>query len=347
MLCCLLYVRDMCHVDTLTHNTHQQLFVCADSEIDSLPHDAFHYLVMIDAGSSGCRAHVFRYGMFSSGQLYILPKHVSFKAKPGLSSFADRPLLAGGSLAPLIEFAKGVIPKAEWSLSPIWLKATAGLRMLKRTERLAILQDVRTFLGDETKSPFLSRARWASVIPGHEEGAFGWISVNYLYKIIGPRKVQSPDESYAVIEMGGASSQVTQRAPSVQEAGAIPPDYKYTFVLGDGEKVTVYTYSYLGMGSEQAREQLNSAFFLKAKVHAEQSNTTLSAVQDPCLNTGFTRARGAERRDVYEGPSGPFEVRGSAVTGHSCTKVGDYMHIILYISEEDCIHIILQLQIHI
>jgi Golgi nucleoside diphosphatase len=292
-----------------------------DTEIDTLPHDSFHYLVMIDAGSSGCRAHVFRYGMFSNGQLYILPKHVSFKAKPGLSSFDKTPELAGASLAPLVEFAKGIIPEAEWSLSPIWLKATAGLRLLPQDQSNAILNDVRNFLGDKTKSPFLSRPRWASIIPGHEEGAFGWISVNYLYKIIGPRKVANPEESFAVIEMGGASSQVTQRAPSLEEAGAIPPDYRYTFVLGDGERVTVYTYSYLGMGSEQAREQLNNAFLLKAKVHAEKSKLPLEAVSDPCLNTGFKREKDKDRNNVYEGPNGNFDVVGSAVTGHSCMKV--------------------------
>lgn len=259
--------------------------------------------------------------MFSNGQLYILPKHVSYKAKPGLSSFDQNPTAAGASLAPLIDFAKGIIPEEEWHLSPIWLKATAGLRLLSADHSNAILTSVRGFFGDKTKSPFLFRPQWASIIPGHEEGAFGWISVNYLYKVIGPRKEKNPEEPYAVIEMGGASSQVTQRAPSHEEAGAIPPDYRYTFVLGDGERVTVYTYSYLGMGSEQAREQLNNAFLHKAKAHAEKSNSALEVVYDPCLNNGFKREKGKNRNDVYEGPNGDFDVVGSAETGHSCMKV--------------------------
>ncbi|CAN0265119.1 unnamed protein product, partial [Ectocarpus fasciculatus] len=291
----------------------------ADTEIDSLPHSAFHYLVMVDAGSSGCRAHVFRYGMLSNGQLYILPKHVSFKAKPGLSSFDKTPAQAGASLGPLVDFAKSIVPEEEWALTPIWLKATAGLRLLPKDHSNAILDSVRLFLKE--KSPFLTRPQWISIIPGHEEGAFGWISVNYLYKIIGPRKAKDPEDSYAVIEMGGASSQVTQRAPSHEEAGAIPPDYRYSFVLGDGERVTVYTYSYLGMGSEQAREQLNDAFVQKAKVHAEKTKTSVDVVHDPCLNSGFTRQKGSERKDVYEGPTGNFDVVGSATHADSCMKV--------------------------
>lgn len=292
-----------------------------DTEIDLLPHSAFHYLVMIDAGSSGCRAHVFRYGMLPNGHLYILPKHVSFKAKPGLSSFEKTPELAGASLAPLVEFAKRIIPEEEWALSPIWLKATAGLRMLSKDDSEAILNSVRAFLKDKTKSPFLSRTQWVSIIPGHEEGAFGWISVNYLYKIIGPRRDKDPEEPYAVIEMGGASSQVTQRAPTHEEAGAIPPDYRYSFLLGDGERVTVYTYSYLGMGSEQAREQLNNAFVSKAKLHAEQTKTAVDVVHDPCLNVGFKREKGQHRKDVYDGPEGNFAVVGSATHADSCMKV--------------------------
>lgn len=276
---------------------------------------------MIDAGSSGCRAHVFRYGMLADGNLYILPKHVSFKAKPGLSSFDKTPELAGESLAPLIEFAQKIIPPDEWSLSPVWLKATAGLRMLHKDNSEAILNNVRSFLKNKFKCPFLTRPQWVSIIPGHEEGAFGWISVNYLYKIIGPRREKDADEPYAVIEMGGASTQVTQRAPSHEDAGAIPPDYRYSFILGDGERVTVYTYSYLGMGSEQARDQLNNAFVRKAKLHADQTKTAVDVVQDPCLNTGFRREKGQDRKDVYEGPIGDFAVVGSATHADSCMKV--------------------------
>jgi Golgi nucleoside diphosphatase len=277
---------------------------------------------MIDAGSSGCRAHVFRYGKFDNGQLYIIPKHSSFKAKPGLSSFASNPANAGMSLEPLVKFAKSLIPESEWELTPIWLKATAGLRLLPKDQSKAILSSVRKFLLDKKNSPFITRPKWVSIIPGHEEGAFGWISVNYLYKIIGPRKDPNANDPYAVIEMGGASTQVTQRAPSHEEAGAIPPDYKYSFILGDSSRVTVYTYSYLGMGSEQARERLNNAFVMKARNSAEKAGlTTVDIVNDPCLNTGYSRAKGVARKEVYEGASGNFDVVGSATNADSCMKV--------------------------
>jgi len=54
-------------------------------------------------------------------------------------------------------------------------------------------------------------------IIGNEEGGFGWIAFNYLKKIIGPKKLPNSEEPYAVVEMGGASAQVSQMAPTLKD----------------------------------------------------------------------------------------------------------------------------------
>ena len=53
----------------------------SDSFLSKLRKESFSYLAMIDAGSSGCRAHVYRYGKLGSldGPLYIIPQHDSKK----------------------------------------------------------------------------------------------------------------------------------------------------------------------------------------------------------------------------------------------------------------------------
>ena len=103
-----------------------------DEKYDSLPKDAFSYITIVDAGSSGCRAHVYRYGKMGemNGKLYVIPKHNNKKIKPGLSSFSGKPSEAGASLSGLVDFVKTEIPETLWSTSPIMLMATAGLRML-------------------------------------------------------------------------------------------------------------------------------------------------------------------------------------------------------------------------
>lgn len=130
-----------------------------DDALNKLEATKFSYLAIVDAGSSGCRAHVYRYGKLGSlsGPLYVLPHHTSKKIKPGLSSFANNPEDAGESLSGLIEFLKSQVPESYWSKTPIWVKATAGLRLLaldKKEKSDAVLKSVVKYLNDKTKCPF-------------------------------------------------------------------------------------------------------------------------------------------------------------------------------------------------
>lgn len=263
-----------------------------DIELDTLPSSTFSYMAMIDAGSSGCRAHVYRYGKVKTqeGPLYILPKHLSLKVRPGLSTFANNPMNAGESLKGLIDFMKTQVPESDWGSTPIWLKATAGLRIIDPDVSEAILNSIRVFLSESSNSPFLFRSTWAKVIPGVEEGAFGWISYNYLKQIIGPKRSSNTQEilPFAVVEMGGASTQVTQIAPSDKEASSIPDSFKYTFTI-EGQSYSLYTHSYLGYGAEQARQSFNKYI-----------STTTTPGSDPCLNKGYER--NGKAGAVYEGP---------------------------------------------
>lgn len=53
------------------------------------------------------------------------------------------------------------VPEDQWKNTPIWLKATAGLRLVEKNEALAVLNSVRDFLGDAKNSPFYFRRSWA------------------------------------------------------------------------------------------------------------------------------------------------------------------------------------------
>lgn len=101
--------------------------------------------------------------------------------------------------------------------------------------------------------------------------------------------------------MGGASTQVSQLAPSPKEAAKIPEQYKYSFTIQD-ETFHLYTYSYLGFGAEQAREGFNKLLLNKS------SNEKI--LRDPCLYSGYFRD--TPRKEIYEGPSGNFIVHGES-----------------------------------
>eukprot|EP01038_Epipyxis_sp_PR26KG_P013941 gene13941-18698_t len=288
-----------------------------DDALNALPKESFSYLAMIDAGSSGCRAHVYKYGKLGSatGPLYVLPQHVSKKVKPGLSSFVNKPEDAGASLEGLVDFLKEQVPESDWSVTPIWLKATAGLRMIEKQKAESILNSVRLFLSDKQKVPFLFRPSYVKLISGNEEGGFGWIAYNYLKKIIGPKRVLADKFSpYAVVEMGGASAQVSQMAPTAIEAKLIPSEYRFSFTI-EQETFHLYTHSYLGYGAEQGREMLN-----KHLLESIQNNPSEKFL-DPCLNDGYTRSNAQPRKETYEGPflTSNITVFGKA-TSDSCSK---------------------------
>ena len=62
------------------------------------------WTIIIDAGSSGSRVHVYEVGRSASG-LAQLTHPASLKVSPGLSAFAEAPQYAGQSLLPLLSFA--------------------------------------------------------------------------------------------------------------------------------------------------------------------------------------------------------------------------------------------------
>ncbi len=123
------------------------------------------YGIIIDAGSSGSRIHVFEYapgGLIPAVDLVGL-ESLSLKKTPGLSSFADNPDIAGESLKDLLKFAKQKVPNKEWSKTRVYLMATAGMRRLNDNVREAVLASCREVL---QASNFLFYDKWASVISG-------------------------------------------------------------------------------------------------------------------------------------------------------------------------------------
>ena len=94
--------------------------------------ESLSFAVLIDAGSSGSRIHVFEiHSDDSIGEIpnLRLPPH-KLKIEPGLSSFASNPSAAGASLEPLLSFARSKVPERHWHDTPIILAATAGVRLL-------------------------------------------------------------------------------------------------------------------------------------------------------------------------------------------------------------------------
>jgi guanosine-diphosphatase len=125
------------------------------------------YALMVDAGSTGSRIHVYRFN--NCGNTPEL-EHEEFKMiQPGLSSFKQDAEGAAKSLDPLLNVALKTVPDRLKFCTPIAVKATAGLRLLGDELSKNILDAVRHRL--ETKYPFpVVGGDGVSIMEGKDEG---------------------------------------------------------------------------------------------------------------------------------------------------------------------------------
>jgi hypothetical protein len=114
---------------------------------------AERYAIVIDAGSTGSRIHIFKFLEGAAGELQLQFDKFD-QLQPGLSSYADDPSKAADSLGPLLALAEATIPKKQQAATTISVGATAGLRLLGVEKADLILQEVRTWL---RKHPFKVR----------------------------------------------------------------------------------------------------------------------------------------------------------------------------------------------
>ncbi|OAY78702.1 putative apyrase 6 [Ananas comosus] len=232
--------------------------------------------IIIDAGSSGTRIHVFGFAD-GGGEIPTLDldRTAVMRVSPGLSSYAEEPDRAGESLLGLVEFAKGKVGENRRD-TEIRLMATAGLRMLDGGVRDRILESCRKVL---KSSGFRFQDDWATVIPGSDEGIYAWVAANYALGTLGG----DPLKTTGIIELGGASAQLTFASEEL-----IPPESSHELKFG---KTTykLYSNSFLHFGQNVAQQSLNELLRMKgAKLSGESSKEGVFV--DPCTPKGYSHS---------------------------------------------------------
>jgi guanosine-diphosphatase len=247
------------------------------------------YALMIDAGSTGSRIHVYKFNNCGSTpelESEVFEQTAKRDGGSGLSSYKTDAEGAAASLDPLMEVAVKNVPKSYQGCTPVAVKATAGLRKLGDEMSDKILTAVRTRL--ETKYPFPVVAQdkgGVQVMDGKDEGVYAWITINYLLgKIGGPDKTPTA----AVLDLGGGSTQIVFQPTFKDSAtGGLPAklaegDHKYELSFG-GREFTLYQHSYLGYGLMEARNNLHSV--IVDSVHEQNKDDETKAwLQKPIIN---------------------------------------------------------------
>ncbi|WPG99820.1 putative guanosine-diphosphatase [Acrodontium crateriforme] len=265
------------------------------------------YALMIDAGSTGSRIHVYRFnncGPTPELEDEIFKMTEKKEGGSGLSSYDADAEGAAKSLDVLMDVAVKSVPDKIKSCTPVAVKATAGLRKLGEEKSNAILKAVRARL--ETVYPFPvvgEEHGGVQVMDGKDEGVYAWITTNYLLgKIGGPDNTPTA----AVFDLGGGSTQIVFQPTFKQaENGGMPEtmapgDHKYDLKFG-GRDFSLYQHSYLGYGLMEARNNLHRAVIEGMHENNKGSTSWLSKpVSNPCLTPGTSRSIKVEMTKGHE-----------------------------------------------
>jgi Golgi nucleoside diphosphatase len=188
--------------------------------------------IMIDAGSSGSRLHLYEWDprVLSNSQDVqdaVSGKKISFpyarsrwtdRLRPGVDSFASLPddklqEALQDYLSPLIDFAKTVLHRKQekFETFPIFLRATAGMRILEKNDRARVLGAIRSLFNDNTFCPFYFEDEYARVLSGEEEAIFGWAGINFAMGNLveeseGVGAVVNPKLTYGAMDLGSFSN---------------------------------------------------------------------------------------------------------------------------------------------
>ncbi|XP_070541457.1 ectonucleoside triphosphate diphosphohydrolase 4-like isoform X2 [Ptychodera flava] len=269
-----------------------------------------YYGIVIDAGSSGTRVFVYFWPQHTGNPTEILQiqqmrdmhrQPVVKKIKPGLSTFAEKPEEASEYLKPLLQYAADHIPRVKHQETPLYVLATAGLRMLPESQQTAILEDIRKDVPKDFN--FLFSETHAEVISGKEEGVYAWIGINFVLGRFNHADDDDPvvsvdvgntnnetrllrKRTVGVLDMGGGSAQIAFEVPNSEE---LAKNLLAEFNLGcDVHKTEhvyrVYVTTFLGYGGNAARERYEKKLINET---SKQSNTAgsdpLTPIQDVCL----------------------------------------------------------------
>lgn len=225
------------------------------------------YVVMVDAGSSGTRTHVYRIEA-AGGQIV----HVDVdRVQPGLATFAFEPQSGASQVAQSVD---RILTRNKLGIGnrvACYLFGTAGMRALEPHDANRLLAAVVKRL--RLDSRLNVQENQVQVISGQMEGVYGWVALNAHLGSTGLPCFHA-SQRYDLIEMGGASMQLVVESND--------PDY--TIAMEGCSPIGVRVASCHGCGGHSAYSDYTA--FLSASEH----------LTDPCRS----RSNSQTSTDTFE-----------------------------------------------
>ncbi|KAI4892748.1 hypothetical protein NFI96_032306 [Prochilodus magdalenae] len=250
------------------------------------------YGMVFDAGSTHTALFLYQWSGNKENNTGVVSQKLTCDVKgDGISSYATNPPGAGESLRECLDIALATVPESQHRMTPLYLGATAGMRLLNlqnKTQADAILSEV-----GKTLQSYPFDFRGARIISGMEEGAYGWITINYLlegfikYTFDGKWIHPKAGRLLGAMDLGGASTQM-----SFMPKDPVKDPNSATDLQLYGFGYQLYTHSYLCYGKDQAMKRLQA--LLQKNV---SSSTTIS---HPCYHSGYNLM--VTLGDIYNSP---------------------------------------------
>ncbi|XP_029953729.1 ectonucleoside triphosphate diphosphohydrolase 1 isoform X1 [Salarias fasciatus] len=228
----------------------------------------YKYGIVLDAGSSHTALYLYEWPAEKDNNTGRVEQIHSCKVKgKGISSYASEPWKAGESLTLCMQEAERWVPSKRHRETPLYLGATAGMRLLNMENSSASDKVFQAVEGALQRFPFSYEG--ARILSGQEEGAFGWVTVNYL-----DDRLKQGLETTGALDLGGASTQISFVSDSYD--GSESPSNSVTFRLY-GNDYNLYTHSFLCYGKDQVLRM----------VLAQQTQSGPTSILDPCFHPGY------------------------------------------------------------
>ncbi|KFR03208.1 Ectonucleoside triphosphate diphosphohydrolase 8, partial [Opisthocomus hoazin] len=264
------------------------------------------YGMVFDAGSSHTSLFVYEWDSDKENDTGVVSQTLSCNVQgQGISSYANDPPKAGDSLRKCLDKALKVVPAAKQRDVPAYLGATAGMRLLRQQNSSAADQVLAEVA--KTMQEYPMAFKGARILTGEEEGAYGWITINYLldsFTKYSPRAHTwvHPEAAsiFGALDLGGASTQIS----FMPEGSVINWNEASKFMLY-GYNYSIYTHSYLCYGQNEMLKRLAKQLIVvrgELGVIGLCENISLSSFRtSACTNQSDPRLTLDDRNVTLEG----------------------------------------------
>lgn len=211
------------------------------------------FIFAFDGGSTGTRLYIYETFRDEKGALDVdfAPRHRqeplwSKKISPGIAQFSTNRDGIPAYLDELIDFGLEKVQGTDASQVEVLFNATGGMRALSPHDQEIVLSSLRNYFRSKK---FFVEDKNIQVIDGSMEGIYAWIAVNKLSGNLASGTAKAvAKKTDGVVEVGGASIQVTFAVPSAPDHHSVPLEFA-------GVSYNLYSYSYDEFGLMLAQKK--------------------------------------------------------------------------------------------